>query len=158
MLTSCSLPSLIWIKLGILPRTSSSVCTFTAAFVVRKRRPRKQRERQVDSGGVQSVRGVHQVDAKGFVDVQLAGNADQALREVCVDTPVPCGVCIGQRMRSCANAMHRHWPMHVKLGTLRLPLYRATQRSNTIGGKCPMSCAKISFPVCCTGAIRSPCY
>src|ERR1019366_543178 len=35
MLTSCSLPSLIWIKLGILPRKSSSVCIFTAALVVR---------------------------------------------------------------------------------------------------------------------------
>jgi len=35
MLTSCGLPSLIWIRLGILPRKSSGVRIFTAALVVR---------------------------------------------------------------------------------------------------------------------------
>src|SRR4030042_1056984 len=34
--TSCSLPSETWMKLGMLPRRSSSVCIFTAALVVRK--------------------------------------------------------------------------------------------------------------------------
>ena len=34
--TSCSLPSEMWIKLGILPRRSSRVCIFTADLVVRK--------------------------------------------------------------------------------------------------------------------------
>jgi hypothetical protein len=63
-----------------------------------KRRPRKQRERQVDRGGVQRVRGVGQIDAKGFVDIQLSGNADQALREVGVDPPVARRVRVGQRM------------------------------------------------------------
>jgi hypothetical protein len=35
--TSCSLPLDMWMKLGMLPRRSSSVCIFTAALVERKR-------------------------------------------------------------------------------------------------------------------------
>jgi len=34
-LRSRSLPSLMWMNEGILPRRSSSVCSFTAALVVR---------------------------------------------------------------------------------------------------------------------------
>jgi hypothetical protein len=33
--TSCSLPSLIWMKAGIAPRRSSSVCNLMAALVER---------------------------------------------------------------------------------------------------------------------------
>src|SRR5207249_8977028 len=36
MLTSCILPSLMWMKVGILPRRSSSVCSLTAALGERK--------------------------------------------------------------------------------------------------------------------------
>jgi hypothetical protein len=43
--------------------------------------------------------------------------------------------------------------MHVKVWTLWFPRYRATQRSNTIGGKCSMSWAKINLPVC---IVRAP--
>jgi hypothetical protein len=35
--TSCSLPSEMWMKLGMLPLRSSNVCIFTAALVERKR-------------------------------------------------------------------------------------------------------------------------
>jgi hypothetical protein len=38
-----------------------------------KRRPRKQRERQIDRGRVQRVGRVGQIDAKRLVDVQPAG-------------------------------------------------------------------------------------
>ena len=38
-----------------------------------KRRPRKQRERQIDRGRVQRVGRIGQIDAKRLVDVQPAG-------------------------------------------------------------------------------------
>ena len=61
-----------------------------------KRCPRKQRERQIDRGRVQGVGRVGQIDTKGFVDIQLAGDTDQALREVGIDPPVARGVRVGQ--------------------------------------------------------------
>jgi len=63
-----------------------------------KRRPRKQRERQVDRRRVQGVRRVGQVDPKGFVDIPLAGDGDQALREVGINPPIARSVRIGQRI------------------------------------------------------------
>src|SRR5665213_2104913 len=63
-----------------------------------KRCPRKQRERQVDRGRVQGISRVGQIDAKGLVDIQLASDTNQALREVGVDAPVAGGVRIGQRI------------------------------------------------------------
>jgi hypothetical protein len=62
------------------------------------RHPRKQRERQVDLGGVQRVRRIASVHSKRLVDIQFAGNADQTLSEVGVDSPVARGVRIGQRI------------------------------------------------------------
>lgn len=38
--------------------------------------------------------------------------------------------------------------MQLKLFTLWWPPYRATQRSNTIGGMCSINWANSSFPVC----------
>src|SRR5450631_2143787 len=98
MLTSCSLPSLIWIKLGILPRKSSSVCIFTAALVVRNG---AHGNSDSDKSIVVESRAyavLARSTAKGFVDIQLASDADQALREVGVDAPVARGVRIGQRI------------------------------------------------------------
>src|ERR1039457_5858137 len=94
MLTSCSLPSLIWIKLGILPRRSSNVGILTAALVVRTGAHRNSDKDRWDRRGVRIV----QVDTKRFVDIQLAGSADQTPRAVGVDAPVARGVRIGQRM------------------------------------------------------------
>lgn len=54
-----------------------------------ERCPRKQQERQVDRGRAQGVCRVVQVHARGLVDIQLAGDTDQALREVGIDPPVP---------------------------------------------------------------------
>jgi hypothetical protein len=62
-----------------------------------KARPRKQRQRQVDRGGVQRVGCVAQFDAEGLVCIELACLRDQTQREVAIDTPVASDVGIGQR-------------------------------------------------------------
>ncbi|MNC86152.1 hypothetical protein D3C83_17900 [compost metagenome] len=60
-------------------------------------RPGKQRQRQIDRRRVQRIGGVLQLDAKGFVGVELACLSDQAQREVAVDAPIARNVGVGQR-------------------------------------------------------------
>ena len=61
-----------------------------------KQRPRKQRQTQIDSRGVQCVGGVLQFDAEAVDDVELARLHDQALGKFGMDTLVSRFVCIGQ--------------------------------------------------------------
>jgi len=61
-----------------------------------KRRPWKQRQRQIDRCGVQRVGGVRQIDPEGLLGIQLASNTDQTLSEVGVDAPIARGVRIGE--------------------------------------------------------------
>ena len=53
-----------------------------------ERRPRKQRQAEVDGGGIERVDGVGEIDAKSVVGVQAPGDGDQGLGEVGVDAPV----------------------------------------------------------------------
>jgi len=62
-----------------------------------KRRPWKQRQAQIDGGGIQGVDGVVQVDAKAVVAVEFARTTDEQRRQVRPDTPVAPLVGIGQR-------------------------------------------------------------
>ena len=79
-----------------------------------KRSPRKYRQAQIDSGRIQRVDRLREIDAKRFVHVKRAGNADQALCEVGIDAPVSNRIRIGQRV-----ARHRTAKAHViELGGL----------------------------------------
>lgn len=69
---------------------------FDRCFGAPKWRPRKHRQTQVARRGVERVHRLFQIDAKGIVGVELARHADQSLREVCVDTPIPNFVRIRQ--------------------------------------------------------------
>ena len=60
-------------------------------------RPREQREAEVDGCRVQRVNRVRQFHAKAVLGVELAGNLDQAEREVLIDSPVAPFVGIRQR-------------------------------------------------------------
>jgi hypothetical protein len=80
-----------------------------------KQCPWKQRQAQVDGGGVQRVSGVRQLDTKALVDVKLARLRDQALGEFGLDAPMPRLVGIGQR-----RAFDRMSQTHVvELGRVR---------------------------------------
>src|SRR5229473_891729 len=63
-----------------------------------ERRPRKYRQAQIDGRGVERVDSILQIDAEGFLCIQRSSDADQALSEVGVDTPVAHGIGMGQRI------------------------------------------------------------
>lgn len=71
---------------------------FDGCFCFTKRRLWKHRQAQVNSGGVERVDGVLQIDTEGVVGVKPACNANQALCKVDVDAPVTRGICIGERV------------------------------------------------------------
>ena len=80
-----------------------------------KRRPRKQRQAQIDGGGVQRIDGLGQIHLQRFVGIEPAGDADQRLRELVVDVPVARFVGVGQ----CAAADVAPHAQVVELGGLR---------------------------------------
>ena len=60
-----------------------------------KLRPRKQRQAQVDGGGVQRIQTLMQIDAHQITGVQRTGGRNQPLREIGEDTPVVRFVRVG---------------------------------------------------------------
>ncbi len=88
---------------------------FDRRFGAAKRGPRKQRQTQVDGGGVESIYGIRQVQPQVFGLVQNAGLRDQALSEVGVDAPVSALVGLGQ----CGPFDRRTKTHVVQLGGLR---------------------------------------
>lgn len=71
---------------------------FHRCFGRAKRCPGKHRQTQIDGCGIERVNGVLQVDAKRVVCVKRSRYADQALREIGVDTPVAYRVGIRERV------------------------------------------------------------
>src|SRR5438876_5934215 len=100
---------------GMLPRRSSSVCNFTAPFVLAKLGPGEKRQAQIDGGGIERVNSLGQLDAEAVVRIEYSGTGNQHLREVGVDAPIACGVRMGQGVARdlAANAEM------VELGVLR---------------------------------------
>ena len=58
--------------------------------------PRKHRQTEVDDGRVEGIHRVRQVDGEGLIDIERPRGANQAVREVGVDTPVAGFVRISQ--------------------------------------------------------------
>src|SRR5882672_2179308 len=67
-------------------------------FGLAKRRPRKQRQAQVDSGGVQSVDDLLQFDPQRLLRIQASRDSDQVLCEIGIDAPVALRIRVGQRV------------------------------------------------------------
>ena len=70
---------------------------FDRGLVSPKRGPRKQREAQVNGGGVQRLGSGLEFKAEGFIGVERGGLPDENPGEVGKDTPVPLFVGHGQR-------------------------------------------------------------
>src|SRR5208283_3421957 len=85
-LTSCILPSEMWMKVGIAPRRSSSVCNFTAALVERNG-AHGNIEAEIDSRVIERIHGIGQLHAELLVDVERAGLNDQPLGQLEVYAP-----------------------------------------------------------------------
>ena len=62
---------------------------FDGGFVFPKRGPRKEREAEVNGGGVQRIGGGLEFEAERFIGVEHGGLLDEHLREIGKDTPVP---------------------------------------------------------------------
>ena len=61
-----------------------------------ERRPRKQRQGQVDGCRVQRIRRVLQLEGQAVADIELSGLGNQSLGELGMNTPVPLLVGIGK--------------------------------------------------------------
>src|SRR5271168_912057 len=95
--TSCIFPSETWMKLGMLPRKSNSVCILTAALFVRKCGPRKDRQTKVDGRRIERIDRVGEVEPQILVGVQPSRLDDQSLGQLRVNAPVARLIGIGQR-------------------------------------------------------------
>jgi len=62
-----------------------------------KRNPRKHRQAQVDSAGIQRVDRVFQIDPKRLPGIQTTGDPNERLGKLGTDTPIAHFVGIGQR-------------------------------------------------------------
>jgi len=77
------------------------------SLALTKLRPRKQRQAQIDGGGVQRIQTLMQIDAHQITGVQRTGGRNQPLREIGEDTPVVRFVRVGQsRARHFAAEPH----------------------------------------------------
>jgi hypothetical protein len=63
-----------------------------------KQRPWKDRQAQVDGGGIECIDGVVEFEPQILVGIERAGHADQGLGEIGVDAPVTPFVGPGQRV------------------------------------------------------------
>ena len=66
-------------------------------FVLAEPGPGKQRQAQIDSGGVQCVQALVEVHADGIMCVQRPRDADQHLGEIGIDAPIVTLVGVGER-------------------------------------------------------------
>ncbi len=71
---------------------------FDGGFVASELGPREQRQTQIDGGGIERVHGLIEFQAEGVVGVKTPGHADQHVREIGVDFPVPHLIRVGQRV------------------------------------------------------------
>ena len=96
MLTSCTAPGRDAEKRGDVALQVQQRMQFDGSLVLAESCPRKQREAEVDGGGVQRVQALIQIDADRIARIQRPCDADQHLGEVRVDAPVVRLVGIGQ--------------------------------------------------------------
>src|ERR1019366_8394921 len=94
-----------------------------------ERCPRKYRQTEIDGRRVERIDGLLQFDTERFLHIQTPGDADQALSEIGVDTPVARGVGIGQRVASHGRTN----PEVIELGTLCAQAYLDVPKALPIG-------------------------
>lgn len=81
-----------------------------------ERRPRKNRQTQIDGGCVERVNGRIQIDSQRLAGVQRTGNANQVLRQIGIDLPRTRRVCVGQRVARDCLATKPHVVQPLGLG------------------------------------------
>src|ERR1035437_5795382 len=76
---------------------------FDGGLVAAEGGPRKQREAEVNGGGIQSVSSGLEFAAKRFIGVERGGLLDEHLGEIAKDTPVP--LFVGHRQRVAGGGL-----------------------------------------------------
>ena len=69
---------------------------FDDGFVLSELRPRKQRQAQIDGGGIQRIQTLVEIHTDGIGSAEGSRDADQDLGEVGKDTPVTRLISVGQ--------------------------------------------------------------
>jgi hypothetical protein len=69
---------------------------FDSSFASAELCPREEGEAEIDSGGIEGVDGLLQIDGEAFVSVEFARVGNENVCEVGIDTPVACLVGFGQ--------------------------------------------------------------
>src|SRR5262245_31118085 len=82
---------------GKVPLQRKQGVKLDCGFVPAKGRPGKERQAQVDGGGVQGIGGLLQFGGKRFVGIEPGGLPNEDLSEIREDAPVASFVGIGQR-------------------------------------------------------------
>jgi len=77
------------------------------SFVASKLRPGKQRQAEVNGGGIQCIQALVKIHADQFGGIKWSGDADQDLRKVGKDPPVARLVCVG-KSGSCHLGLEAH--------------------------------------------------
>ena len=95
-LTSCSLPSEMWMKLGNGSAQVEQRVQLHRRFGVAKLGPGKQRQAQIDGGGIQRIDRLGEIHRKGLLSIEPTRGADQRVGEFGVDAPVARLVGVGQ--------------------------------------------------------------
>ena len=83
-------------KLGNMALQIHQRVEFDGPFGFAKLGPRKQRETQVDGGGVERVNRRVEVEPDVFVQIKLFGLLDEDLSEVGIDAPIALVVGMGE--------------------------------------------------------------
>src|SRR5271169_3229676 len=105
----------MWMKLGMLPRRSSSVCIFTAALVESESAPMETATGTGRWWWSPKHRSCCSAPSQAVVGIKLSRLGNQPVSELCVNAPVARLVGIGQR-----RPPHRFAKAHVvELRSLR---------------------------------------
>ena len=88
---------------GKLPCKVSRVWSLMAALVPPEHGPRKEREAEVNGGGIQRISRRLEFKAERFIGVKRGGLLDEDVGEVGKDTPVP--LFIGHRQRVAGGGL-----------------------------------------------------
>jgi hypothetical protein len=89
---------------------------FDGRLVRPKRRPRVDRQTEIDRGGVEGVDRCVQLDRQRVLHIQRARHSNQVLRQVGVNLPGPSGVRIGQCVAGNGLATQAHVIQALGLG------------------------------------------
>ena len=76
---------------------------FDGGLALSKRGPRKEREAEVNGGGVQRIGGGLEFKTKGFIGIERGGLLDELLGKIGEDAPVP--LFVGHRQRVAGGGL-----------------------------------------------------